>query len=447
MCVGDGGHGVDLEILVGSDNGNSLNWSPVGEGWLSIVEPLVADVLDVVVINVGNSLGNLGSWESSAKLEHVLTNVVVHGLWGLGGKELVVEVVSTSDNLDVVEVVRVDGWKANSAVVHLSGEDLITEEVVSEKSSITVWEIVRLSSGDIWEITEESVHGVVLLVAVVEVLSMLIDSVGSEHVLQEEETVVVLVLDTWSIVEDSDVTVVHLIISDEENGWDVDGLIGVLGGNSCVLWEGSKVLLNGVNDRVVGNITGGDDDHVVTVVVGGVVVSELVHSQSVSEISITLDWLSKHVLSVGVEMSVFNSGLLKPVVVVLMLHADLILDELKLGRVKGVVGKHISKEAYGFASISLKDLEAIVGLLSIGLSGVSSSHVLDFLSNLGLGSRVGSLQGHLLEEITGTGGHEIFLSGSSSNVNTDMGSSSWDSLSANSDSILKGGGVYINYNK
>jgi hypothetical protein len=52
-----------------------------------------------------------------------------------------------------------------------------------------------------------------------------------------------------------------------------------------------------------------------------------------------------------------------------------------------------------------------------------------------------------LEKVTGTCGHEILISGSSSNVNTDMGSCSWNSFSANSDSILKGGGVYINYNK
>ena len=404
MGVGNGGHGVDLEILVGSDDGNSLDWSPVGERWLSIVEPLVADVLDVVVINVGNSLGDLGSWESSAKLEHVLTDVVVHGLWGLGGKEFVVKVVSTSDNLDVVEVMRVDGWETNSAVVHLSCEYLISEEVVTEKTGITVSEVMGLSSGDIWKISEESVHGVVLLVDVIKMLSVLINSVRPEHVLQEEETVVVLVLDTWGIVEDTNVTVVHLIVSDEEDSWDVDGFIGVLGGNGCVLWEGSEVLLNGIDDGVVGDITGGDDNHVVTVVVGGVVFSEVVSSQSGGHISITLDWLSKHVLSVGVEMSVFESGLFEPVMVVLMLHADLILDELKLGRVKSVVGKHISEKADGFASISLKDLKAILGLLSFGLGRVSSSHVLDFLSNFGLGSRVGTSQGHLLEEVTGTGG-------------------------------------------
>jgi len=371
MSVGHGGHGIDLEILVGSDNGNSLDWSPVGEGWLSIVEPLVADVLDVVVINVRNSLGNLGSWESSAKLEHVLTNVVVHGLWGLGGKEFVVKVVSTSDNLDVVEIMRVDGWKTNSAVVHLSCEYLISEEVVTEKTGITVRHVVAFSSSDIWKISEESVHRVVLLVAVVEMLGMLINSVRTEHVLQEKETVVVLVLDTWGIVEDTNVTVVHLIVSDEEDSWDINGFIGVLSGNSCELWEGGEVLLNGIDDGLVGNITGGDDNHVVTVVVGGVVFSEVVSSQSGGHISITLDWLSKHVLSVGVEMSVFESGLFEPVVVVLMLHADLILDELKLGRVKGIVGKHISEKADCFASISLEDLKAVVGLLSIGLGRVS----------------------------------------------------------------------------
>jgi hypothetical protein len=278
-------------------------------------------------------------------------------------------------------------------------------------------------------------------VAVVEVLGVLVDSVRSEHVLQEEETVVVLVLDTWSVVEDSNVRVVHLVISDEEDGWDIDGLLGVLGWSNSVLWERSKVLLNGVNDGVVGHITGGDDDHVVTVVVGSVVVSEVIHSQGAGEISITLDWLSKHVLSERIEVSVFKSGLLEPIVVVLMLHADLILDELKLSRVKGIVSKHISKESNSFASVSLEDLKAIAGLLSIGLSSVSSSHILDFLSNLSLGSGVGSSQCHLLEEITGTSGGKILLSGSSSNVDTNVSGGTWNSLGANSDTILKGGGV------
>jgi hypothetical protein len=41
-----------------------------------------------------------------------------------------------------------------------------------------------LSHGNIREITEESMHRVILLLDVVDVLSVLVDSVGAEHVLE-----------------------------------------------------------------------------------------------------------------------------------------------------------------------------------------------------------------------------------------------------------------------
>jgi len=136
MSVGNGRGGVHLEVFVGSDLRNLLDWSPVSERWLSIIEPFVAKLLDVIVINVGNSLGDLTSWESSAELDHLFTDFGVDGLWALGGQKLVVEVVSASDALDIVEVVRVDGWEANTAVVHLSGENFVSEEVVTEETSV-----------------------------------------------------------------------------------------------------------------------------------------------------------------------------------------------------------------------------------------------------------------------------------------------------------------------
>lgn len=142
MGVGDSGHGVYLEVLVGADVGHILDWAPVGEGWLRIVEPLVAQLLDVVVVNVGNSLGNLASWESSAQEEHVFANIIGNCSWRLGIQQLVVEVISSSDDLDIVEIVRVDSWEADSAVVHLSGEYLISEEVVSKETTVRICEIV-----------------------------------------------------------------------------------------------------------------------------------------------------------------------------------------------------------------------------------------------------------------------------------------------------------------
>ena len=135
-----------------------LNWSPVGEGWLSIIEPLIAKLLDVIVIDVRNSLGNLTSWKSSSKGKHVLTNLAIDGFWCLRSQERVVEEVSASDDLNIVKIMRVDGWKANSAIVHLSGENLVTEEVVCEETTVRVGHVVSIGSSDVWKITKERVH-------------------------------------------------------------------------------------------------------------------------------------------------------------------------------------------------------------------------------------------------------------------------------------------------
>jgi hypothetical protein len=60
------------------------------------------------------------------------------------------------------------------------------------------------------------VHGVVLLLDIIQVLSMLVNSVATEHVLEQLEGVEVLMLSRWGIVADGNVRVDHLIISDEE---------------------------------------------------------------------------------------------------------------------------------------------------------------------------------------------------------------------------------------
>ena len=78
MRIDDSGHSVDLEVLVGSNMRHGFDWTPVGERWLSIIEPLVAKLLDMVVVNMSNSGSDLTSWESSAQEEHVLSNISVN---------------------------------------------------------------------------------------------------------------------------------------------------------------------------------------------------------------------------------------------------------------------------------------------------------------------------------------------------------------------------------
>lgn len=58
------------------------------------------------------------------------------------------------------------------------------------------------------------------------------------------------------------------------------------------------MLLNSIDYSVVGNITGGHNDNIITEVIGGVEISQMINTESVGKISVTLDWLSKHMLSV-----------------------------------------------------------------------------------------------------------------------------------------------------
>jgi len=195
MGVGDSRHGVDLEVLVRTVNSNSLDRTPVGEGGLGIVEPFVRKSLHVVGIEVGNSLSNLRSGDSASGLDHLLSDLSVDFIVRLEVHHLVVEVVPATDDLNIVHEVRVNGRKAHSAVVHLTGEDFVSHEVVSEKTTVGVGEEVRVGDSDINEVREESVLGMVLLLSVIEVLGVLVDSVRSENVLKESEGIVVFVVD------------------------------------------------------------------------------------------------------------------------------------------------------------------------------------------------------------------------------------------------------------
>ena len=143
-------------------------------------------MLNVVVINVGNSGCDLTSWESSSEFEDLGTNVSVEftSICSTGHQQ-VVKVISSSDNLNIVKVVRVDSWKADTAVVHLSCEDFITKEVVSKDTTVRVGMIVRVCPSHIWKITDQRVHRVVLLMNIVKVTGVIINSIGSKDVFEQ----------------------------------------------------------------------------------------------------------------------------------------------------------------------------------------------------------------------------------------------------------------------
>ena len=85
--------------------------------------------------------------------------------------------VAASNYLNIIQVVRIDSWKTNTTVVHLTSENFISEEVVSPETSITVSEVVRFGHSNIRKISKKSVHAIVLLLYIVKVFSVLINSV------------------------------------------------------------------------------------------------------------------------------------------------------------------------------------------------------------------------------------------------------------------------------
>lgn len=276
MRVRDRRHSVDLEVFVRTDRRDGFNRAPVGERRLSIVEPLVADVLDQVVIDIGNSSCDLSARHSPALQKEVLANVLVLLGQSFDVHQVVVDLVTATDAFDIVQVVAVDSRKADTTVVHLSGEDLVAEEVVSKDTAVRVSEVFALSPGDIRQVAEKGVHRVVLFLDIIEMLSVVLNVVGAEHVLEQIEGIVVLILDRGSIVENSNIRVVHLIVTDHENGRAVDGLLGVLRRNSAVLGKSGESLRHCVTDGLMANVTSGNDSHVVSIEVGSVELTDLI---------------------------------------------------------------------------------------------------------------------------------------------------------------------------
>lgn len=142
MEVGNSTEGMVLEELVRTRSRNLLDGSPSSDGGLGIIEPLVTEVLHVVSIHMGDSLGNFRSGSSSSLEEDLSGNFVLSLEESVLSHELVVVSVSSSEDLNFGHESSVDSGDGHTGIGHLSGEDLVSEEVVSEDTRIRVSEVV-----------------------------------------------------------------------------------------------------------------------------------------------------------------------------------------------------------------------------------------------------------------------------------------------------------------
>ncbi len=109
-------------------------------------------------------------------------------------------------------------------------------------------------------------------------------------------------LDAGSIVEDTNVRVVHLIVTDEHQSRNVNTLITVRLGCCGGFADAVESVVNLTNKLLVINVSSTDYNEVVTKVVGSLVGSKIVSSQVAEVVSITLNGLTHHMVSVCVEV-------------------------------------------------------------------------------------------------------------------------------------------------
>lgn len=168
--------------------------------------------------------------------------------------------------------------------------------------------------GDINEVSEKGVHGVVLLLDFVEVLSVLVNSVAAENVLEELEAVVVGVGDGGGVVSNANVRVVHFIVTDKHEGGSEDRSFANRGRRGSLL-HGAESLVAGVDEFLVGNTSSSNNNDVVSEEVSSSESIETFNAQILDVITISHFGLSKHVISVRVVMGKFPGHVGKVLVV------------------------------------------------------------------------------------------------------------------------------------
>ena len=136
MPVSDTSHSMLFVVLVGSISTQVLNGTISSHRRLSIIEPVVSEMLHVVGVHVADSLRNFRSRDSSAMIDDVFAYLMKGVLDSDVLEELVEQLVSSSVDLNLINVLSISGGTMHAQPCHLSAEDLVTEEPVSEKSSI-----------------------------------------------------------------------------------------------------------------------------------------------------------------------------------------------------------------------------------------------------------------------------------------------------------------------
>ena len=156
------------------------------------------------------------------------------------------------------------------------------------------------------------------------------------------------------IIEDTNVRVDHLIISDKEECWDENGSVQVLLRFSCLSRHCVEMLLSQVNQLLMINVSRTDDHDILSEVVGSMEVNYHVSLNLIDVVDVSQDGLAHHMFSIDVIVDVLHKGLHHVFVRGFQFLPDRILFHLEVVIIVVGVAKHISKDLHRLRDVLLE---------------------------------------------------------------------------------------------
>ena len=185
-------------------------------------------------------------------------------------------------------------------------------------------------------------------------------------------------IDTRSIVENSNVGIVHLIISYKLKSWNKNRFFCTFSCNRGSFWKRSKSLWNCINNLFMRNFSCSYNYDIISIIVGCMIIFQMARRNLLGKISISFQWLAKHMLSIWVEMNIFKKSFFKSFMIWFMFSAYVFFNNFKVCWVKLIIRNDITKECHSFFGIIFEYLKAIASEFSIWVGWVLCSHVFNF---------------------------------------------------------------------
>ena len=117
------------------------------------------------------------------------------------------------------------------------------------------------------------------------------------------------------------------------------------------------MLVDLANEFLMVDVTSSYNNDVVSKVVSGVEISNVISSQAVELVFVSLHWLSHHVFSVDIEMNIINQGVEILVMVLFVFLEYFFLNQFKFASTNLAVADHVSESLNSSVYITLEYLE------------------------------------------------------------------------------------------